>query len=84
MFILDWISDNGSPVDLAVFIMGMGVLFLVIEQRREIRQLRKKYNLLDKLILYHAAILLMKLGVRTVKQHRSGDIEIVEPLNKDE
>jgi hypothetical protein len=48
-----------------------------------IQALSGKYHQLDKLILVHAWIINIKLGRMTVKQHRNGDYEIVEPMNGD-
>lgn len=48
------------------------------------KELAGKYHQLDKLTLYHAAIIRIKLGIKTVSIHRSGDHEIVNPINYDD
>ena len=42
-----------------------------------------KYHLLNRLASNHAWIIKLKLGITTIRHHRTGDIEIVEPLNDD-
>ena len=44
--------------------------------------LSNKYQLLNTLISNHAWIIFLKLGVKTIRNHRSKDIEIIDPLNE--
>ncbi len=48
---------------------------------RWIKNLAHENRQLDKLVLIHGHIIKDKLGIKTVKVHRSGDYEIVQPLN---
>ena len=81
MFILDWISENGSPVDLAMFIMGMGVLFLVLEQRKDVKELRRLYHQTDKMTYGIAIAIQKKTGIKLVKQSANGEGD--HALNRD-
>lgn len=45
--------------------------------------LAARYHLLNRLASNHAWIMRLKLGVTTIRHHRNGDFEIVEPLNDD-
>lgn len=42
-----------------------------------------KFHLLNRLASNHAWIIRLKLGVTTIRQHRNGDFEIVDPLNEE-
>jgi len=50
---------------------------------RWIKNLAHENRQLDKLVLIHGHIIKDKLKIKTVKIHRSGDYEIVQPLNED-
>lgn len=54
---------------------GLGVS-LILNVR-----LMYKFSQLDKLALVHSWILHLKLGVKTVKQHRNNDYEIINPID---
>ena len=77
--ILNLLGANAA--DYFIFSMGMVVVFFVVMLYRKHKVLTDKYNQLDKLNLLHGYIIKDKLGITTVKVHRSGDYEIVQPLN---
>lgn len=45
-------------------------------------KLSTKYHLLNAAINSHAWVIRLKLGVRTLKIHRSGDVELVQPIDE--
>ena len=58
---LNWLIELGATVpDMIIVLMGMGVLLMVIEQRKHIKSLKYKYDVLntwafaaDKMIKLH-------------------------------
>jgi len=73
---------KASPADYFNFALGLLVVAYVIILSKRQKALDRKYQQLDKLNLVHAYIIADKLKVNTVKIHRSGDYEIVNPLNE--
>ena len=65
---------GASPFDSFIVIALIG---LYLQNKR----LREKYQLLNTLASNHAWIIRLKLGVSTIKHHRSGDIEIENAIN---
>lgn len=63
-------------------IIGLLVLSNIASWAK-IAKLTGKYHQLNRLASNHAWIIRLKLGVTTIKQHRLGDFEIVEPLNEE-
>ena len=93
--IYDWIATHGSPVDAVIIFMGMLVVWLIrylVKSQRsqnirmwdEIKEVKQKYNQLDKLTLLNSFIISDFTGKKVVKIHRNGDYEILNPLNKNE
>ncbi len=78
--ILNWfVSIGARPLD-ALFI---AILFLVrLNDLREIKALRAKVELLNTGHAVHAWIIHLKLNVKTIKRHRSGDYELVSPIDE--
>lgn len=75
------IDIGASGTDLILLII-MGVALEV--RRRDLKKieaLRAKYELLNTLASNHAWIIRLKLGVSTIKNHRAGDVEIINPIN---
>lgn len=66
---------------IAVIYLAKWVHFSNKKHIEEIKRLEKKYRTLDKLIIYHAVVIRIKLGIRTVKIHRTGDYEILNPID---
>ena len=52
-----------------------------IAQLAKTSKLTGQYNLLNAGLISHAWIIRLKLGVTTIKQHRSGDVELVQPID---
>jgi len=77
----NWIMTNGTLADLIIIAMGVPVAWLAITNRKSNRSLTDKYHQIDKLTLVHSWIINLKLGVKTVKQHRNGDYEIANPID---
>jgi len=77
--IINWLTSiGGRPLD-AVFIV---ILYFVRKRdMTEIKLLREKYQLLNTAISNIGWIIRLKLGVKVFKQHRSGDIEIVQAID---
>jgi len=48
---------------------------------KRVTELHHKYSQLDKLVFAHGLIINTKLGVKTIKLHRSHDYEIDQPIN---
>jgi len=68
---------GATPIDFVIILMGLGVVLWVLPLRHSVIQH-------DKLLLVHSWIIKLKWGIRTTKNHRSGDYEIVDPLNDDD
>jgi hypothetical protein len=78
--LLNWFASIGArPLDL----LFIGILYVV---RRndvgKIRWLRAKYELLNTGFSNHAWIIHLRLGVKSIKKHRSGDIELVSAIDE--
>ena len=41
-----------------------------------------KYHLLNAALITHEWVIRLKLGVKTLKKHRSGDVELVQPIDE--
>ena len=93
--ILEWIATHGSPVDAVIIFMGMLVVWLIryiVKSQKaqnarmwaEIKEVKQKYNQLDKLTLLNSFLISQLNGESVVKVHRNGDYEILNPLNKNE
>jgi hypothetical protein len=67
MSLLAWISEHGNPVDLVMFIMGIGVFMLLLEARREIKDLKYKYNTLNVLVFYLSKHHQSETGTKLIK-----------------
>ena len=63
---------------LIIILLIVGFAYL----HRVYLKLAYKYAQLDKLNLVHAHIISDRLGIKTVKIHRNGDFEIINPLNQ--
>ena len=83
MMILDWISTHGSPVDAVIIFMGMLVVWLIrylvqsqkahnVRMWSEVKELKIKYNQLDKLTLLNSFLIAEMNGKSVVKIHRNG------------
>lgn len=78
-YITQWLISIGArPIDLVFIFILVAVRFYDL---REIKSYKHQVHQLDKLVLVQGWILKIKLGIDTVKIHRSGDYEIVSPLN---
>ena len=77
----NWIMTNGTLPDLILLFMGIPVAWLALANRKRNRMLTEKYHQIDKLTLVHSWIINLKLDVKTVKMHRNGDHEIVNPID---
>jgi len=77
--LLNWFSSIGArPLDL----LFIAILFFVRRNDvRRIEALRAKYELLNTGFSNHAWIIYLKLKVKTIRKHRSGDIELVNPID---
>ena len=77
--LLNWLSSIGArPLDL------LFIVVLYVVRRNDvgkIRWLRAKYELLNTGFSNHAWIIYLKLGVKSIKKHRSGDIELINPID---
>ena len=72
-------------VALLFFVIALQFKFIhyLYKRSNEQHQLfMDRYRQLDKLVFAHALILSNKLGVRTIKVHRSGDYEPHNPINE--
>ena len=85
----DLIIANGSVVDLIIFMMGMGVAGYVVllkrrldEKKKEIKELKEKYHLLDRhvLIMSHNLSLAIKRPLH--KQMHGGEWATTNPLTE--
>jgi len=54
------------------------IIFYLI---KKLTAIEYKYHQHDKLLFGHALIISNKLGVKTIKIHRSSDFEITQPIN---
>ena len=75
-----WLLAIGArPIDI-LFI----VILYMVRQRdiKAIKSLYDKYNLLNAGLITHAWVIRLKLGVKTLKKHRSGDVELVQPIDE--
>jgi hypothetical protein len=80
-YITEWLIGIGArPIDLVFIFILVSVRW---HDMREIKRLRHMVTQHDKLILVQAWLLKIKLGINTVNVHRTGDYEIVNPLNND-
>ena len=72
-----------SWVDLSIeqLVISLLVLTAYLLHKR-LAHLTHKYNQHDKLIFAHALIISNKLGVKTIKIHRTSDYEIAQPINE--
>ncbi len=77
----NWIMTNGTMADLIILTMGIPVAWLALANRKSNRLMTEKYHKIDKLVLVHSWIIHLKLGVKTVKHHRDGDHEIINPID---
>jgi len=75
---LSWVDLTMEQLIITLLIVVVYVLY------RKLEIILHKYNQLDKLIFAHALIISNKLGVKTVKIHRTGDYEIAQPINTKE
>ena len=60
------------------------LIFAVMYLFTALKTVSHQYHQHDKLLLVLGHVVKDKLGITTVKIHRSGDFEIVQPLNGDE
>ena len=80
--IIDLFKGAGANwADFIILLMGLCVVAYLRLQRKEIKKLRHEAVQHDKLILLYGHIIKSKWGITSVKIHRSGDYEIVQPLN---
>ena len=78
---INWIIANGNVVDLILLLMGIPVAWQAMNNRKINKLNTHRFHQLDKLTLVHSWIINLKLGVKTVKTHRNGDYEIVNPID---
>jgi len=92
--IYDWIATHGSPVDAVIIFLGMLVVWLIrylVKSQRaqnvrmwaEIKEVKQKYNQLDKLTLLNSFLISDITGKKVVKIHRNGDYQIINPSNNE-
>jgi hypothetical protein len=77
--VLAWFTSIGArPIDL-LFI----AILIAVRSRDSSRidKLRSNYELLNTGFSNHAWIIYLKMGVKTIKRHRSGDIELVSAID---
>ena len=81
---MEFIRGALSWVDLTIQQLVITLLIVVVYLLyKKIECLQLKYNQHDKLLYGHSIIIYQKLGVKTVKLHRSNDYEIVQQANED-
>ena len=73
-FLATLISLGASPFDLFLVLALVGSYF-------QNKWLKDKYQILNTGLSTHAFIILIKLGIKTVKHHRNGDIELVNAID---
>jgi hypothetical protein len=80
---MEYIRGALSWVDLSIEQLVMTLLIVAVYLLyKELKLVRHKYAQLDKLVFAHSLIINTKLGVKTIKIHRSGDYEIAQPINE--
>ena len=77
--LFNWLASiGGRPID-ALFVAA---LYLIRRRDlKEIKLLRVKYELLNTLISNIGWIIRLTTGIKAIKHHRSGDIEIVTAID---
>ena len=71
-----------SWVDLTIEQLVISLLILTcFLLHKRLVCITHKFNQLDKLVFAHALIINTKLGVKTIRVHRSADYEIAQPIN---
>ncbi len=69
-------------VDLSIEQLVISLLILTVYLlHKRLVCLTNKYNQHDKLLYGHALIISNKLGVKTIRVHRTGDYEIRSPIS---
>ena len=74
---------QASPADYFVFFCGMLVVMWILLLVKRVKEVERANRQLDKLVLLHGHIIRDRLGITTVKVHRSGDYQIEQPLNEE-
>ena len=74
------ISLFGFISEQLVFIVCLQTLVIIYLVKKLVK-LEHSYHQHDKLLFGHALIISNKLGVKTIKIHRSSDFEITQPIN---
>lgn len=72
-----WQNMTTEQLVITLLIVSVVLLFRWLKIQAHENQQR------DKLVLLYGHIIKDKLGITTVKIHRNGDYEIVQPLNDD-
>ena len=81
---MEYLRSALAWVDLSIEQLVISLLILTVYLlHKRLVCLTNKYNNLDKLVFGHALIISNKLGVKTIKVHRSGDYEIRNPISGD-
>ena len=78
--LMTWLLSIGArPLDL----LFIAILYAV--RRNDVKRmvwLRDKYELLNTGFSNHAWIIYLKLGVKTIRRHRNGDIELISAIDE--
>ncbi len=85
--ILDFLTSMGArPFDIVFIVAAVIALRVRHNDLKEVKadreRLWEKYELVNDGLLSHAWIIRLKLGVKTLKKHRSGDVELVQPIDE--
>lgn len=78
---LDWLVSLGASFpDLVMFLMGIGVLLVVLDnrkdnkiQKKETKELREKYHQVDKLSYGTAIAVQTWTGIQLINESVTGD-----------
>jgi len=74
MGLLDWLVSMGATVPvIIIFLMGMGVFFLVLDIRKDTKANREKYHQLDKLSYGTAIAVQTWTGIQLINESVTGD-----------
>lgn len=72
---LAWVDLSIEQLVISLLIVTVFILY------KKLEKLKQDYHQLDKLMFAHGLIINTKLGIRTVRVHRSGDYEVAQPIN---
>ena len=74
-----WLVDTFQLLGASVF--DVFLVLALIGSYFQNKWLKDKYQLLNTGLSVHGWIIRLKLGVTTIRHHRNGDIELVNPIN---